>query len=193
MTRENDTSNDGNRQDSYEDRPYSLYNSEGKLVKRFIKKSPYKFAGDWAAMSQEMLLKLAMNHDLKLMELRVLLYLIGTMGYQNKLDFKTVDVAEALGTRGTNVSRALTHLSKKNILIRVVTGKSYSYSLNPNLGFKGKSGEHKPDFKNPVKLDNDPEKLKAIEDRKANAKQERIERIEAHANNVTQFEPRMKA
>ncbi len=73
-------------------------------------------------------------------QLRVLLYVMSKMEFENFLLITQKEVAEKLGLKTPNVSRAFKLLVEKGILIEGArTGNVKSYKLDPNLGYKGKA------------------------------------------------------
>ena len=79
-------------------------------------------------------------------EARVLLYLLGTVGMNNEWSLLNQrEISEEVEMHQPQVSRALRNLSEKQILIKgVQIGKSHTYTLNPNLGWRGPFKNHAP-------------------------------------------------
>jgi predicted transcriptional regulator len=77
-------------------------------------------------------------------EARVFLHLLPSLGANNEWQFlKPSKMAVRLGMSPSQISRALRGLSQKNVILRGDSiGRTYAYSLNPHLGWKGFFGKH---------------------------------------------------
>jgi predicted transcriptional regulator len=77
-------------------------------------------------------------------EARVFLHLLRSLGANNEWKFlKPGEMAVKLGMSQSQISRALRGLSEKKILLRGDRiGRTYAYSMNPHLGWKGFFGKH---------------------------------------------------
>jgi hypothetical protein len=77
-------------------------------------------------------------------EARVFLHLLRSLGANNEWRFlKPGEMAARLGMSRSQISRALRGLSEKKILLRGDRiGRTYAYSMNPHLGWKGFFGKH---------------------------------------------------
>jgi len=90
-------------------------------------------------MTNPGLLALAIDADLKLEDLRVLLVYLGSMDFENIIDIPQKEVAEILDMKRENVSRSTKKLVTKHILIEEAkSGRSKVYRLNTAYGWKGK-------------------------------------------------------
>ena len=87
-------------------------------------------------MFQEAMTWISGQHDMTGEQLKVMLNLIGRMEYDNRIIFKTKDIAESVGIHPNNVSRALRVLKDKEIIYEDPTNKNV-YKLNPYIGHKG--------------------------------------------------------
>jgi DNA-binding MarR family transcriptional regulator len=87
---------------------------------------------------------LAATDELSGEEARVLLYLLRTVGPDNEWKhFRQGQMAVRLGMSPSQASRAVHGLADKNFLLRGERlGRTYEYSLNPHLGWKGFFGKH---------------------------------------------------
>ena len=90
----------------------------------------------WLAMFQEAMTWISGQHDMTGEQLKVMLNLIGRMEYDNRIIFKTKDVAESVGIHPNNVSRALKVLKDKEIIYKDPNNDNV-YKLNPHIGHKG--------------------------------------------------------
>lgn len=110
---------------------------DGVFVHFSRKRNPY--GNGWVMNSQEALTELAKDKDLKWETHRVLLYLLGRLDFENWILVRTQEIVNALEIKQPNVSRAITLLEKKGILVRgEKLGRSYAFRLNPHYGWKGK-------------------------------------------------------
>ena len=110
---------------------------DGTLVWVGVKKNPY--AGGWIMTNQEALLALATDREISGETYRVLMFLLYKLDFENFIQVSQVEIAQALGMRKSNVSRAVRVLCDKGILLRgPKVGRSYCFRLNPHYGWKGR-------------------------------------------------------
>ena len=98
-------------------------------------------------MNQAALLSIAneLNHD----QTRVLLALLADLDYENYIQVAQIDIASALGMQKTHVSRAVKGLLERKIVLEgPKVGRSKTYRLNPQYGWKGTISNHKQALKN---------------------------------------------
>ena len=98
-------------------------------------------------MNQAALLTIAneLNHD----QMRVLMALLADLDYENYIQVAQIDIAEALNMQKTHVSRAVKNLLEFGIVIEgPKIGRSKTYRLNPQFGWKGTVTNHKKALKN---------------------------------------------
>ena len=98
-------------------------------------------------MNQAALLTIAneLNHD----QMRVLMALLADLDYENYIQVAQIDIAEALNMQKTHVSRAVKNLLEFDIVIEgPKIGRSKTYRLNPQFGWKGTVTNHKKALKN---------------------------------------------
>lgn len=70
---------------------------------------------------------------------RVLYYFLGKLDFENFIHVAQADIAQALGLQKSNVSRAVRILCEKQIILKgPKTGRTITYRLNPDYGWKGK-------------------------------------------------------
>ncbi len=92
----------------------------------------------WFIMAQDALVALAKDNDLTGRSLRVLLYLLGRLDFENFIQVPQVEIADELNLHKQAVSNCVSVLEKKGILIRgPKLARSSSFRLNPNFGYKG--------------------------------------------------------
>lgn len=102
-------------------------------------------------MNQAALLSIAneLNHD----QTRVLLALLAHLDYENYIQVAQIDIAKSLGMQKTHVSRAVKGLTEKEIILEgPKIGRSKTYRLNPQYGWKGTVLNHKQALKNGMSL-----------------------------------------
>ncbi len=98
-------------------------------------------------MNQEALLAIAneLNHE----QTRVLMALLTELDYENFIQVAQIEIAEKLKMKKENVSRAIKNLIKFGIIFEgPKIGRSRSYRLNPEFGWKGTVSNHKKALKN---------------------------------------------
>ncbi len=101
------------------------------------KRNPY--AKGWVMNSQEAMVSLAKDKDIKGETHRVLWFIGGILDFENWVQISATEIAKELELKRPNVSRAIKLLEEKRIIIRgPKIGRSYAYMLNPEFGWKGK-------------------------------------------------------
>lgn len=98
-------------------------------------------------MNQAALLTIAneLNHD----QMRVLMALLADLDYENYIQVAQIDIAKALRMQKTHVSRAVKNLIEFGIIIEgPKIGRSRTYRLNPQFGWKGTVSNHRKVLKN---------------------------------------------
>ncbi len=97
-------------------------------------------------MNQDALDILADN--LKGSEFRVLMKLLKWLDYENLIQIQQNEIADELKMEKQNVNRSINKLIDVGILLKgPKIGKSCSYRLNPNFGWKGKAKSHQKALK----------------------------------------------
>ncbi len=75
---------------------------------------------------------------------RVLMILLSELDYENYIQVAQVDIAEKLKMQKTNVSRAMKNLMQMDVILEGPRiGRSKTYRLNPQFGWKGTVSNHK--------------------------------------------------
>jgi DNA-binding Lrp family transcriptional regulator len=79
---------------------------------------------------------LATHDDLDGVDLRVFLYLMSELDFENFTRIEQREIAEALGRHPQHVSRSIGKLKAKKILLEASpkVGRSSAYVLNPKFG-----------------------------------------------------------
>ncbi len=110
---------------------------DGIIVYCAVKKNPY--AKGWVMNSQEALELLASDKDLTKESLRILMFLMARLDFENWIQVTQNEIASKLDINKGNVSKAISLLESKEILVRgPKVGRSYAFRLNPDFGWKGK-------------------------------------------------------
>ncbi|MEL6092848.1 helix-turn-helix transcriptional regulator [Plesiomonas shigelloides] len=102
-------------------------------------------------MNQAALITIAneLNHD----QMRVLMALLASLDYENYIQIAQVEIAEALRMQKTHVSRAIKNLIEFGIILEgPKIGRSKTYRLNPQFGWKGTITNHKKALKNGLRV-----------------------------------------
>ena len=110
---------------------------EGVIVYCGVKQNPYSTG--WVMNSQEALELLAIDRELTGENYRVLLLLLSRLDFENWIQVTQSEITEKLQMKKQNVSRAISLLEQKGIILRgAKIGRSYAFRLNPYFGWKGK-------------------------------------------------------
>ena len=82
---------------------------------------------------------LATDKDLTGENYRVLLLLLSRLDFENWIQVTQSEISKKLNMKKQNVSRAMLTLEEKQIVFRgPKIGRTYSFRLNPDYGWKGK-------------------------------------------------------
>lgn len=82
-------------------------------------------------------------------QFKVLMMLLASLDYENFIQVAQADIAEKLEMQKTNVSRSIKGLIDLGVIIEgPKIGRSKSYRLNPQFGWKGTISNHKKALKN---------------------------------------------
>ena len=94
---------------------------------------------DWVAMYQSALLTLA-KWNLPNEQYRVMLALLSKVDFDNYLTIDQQNIADELGMKRPNVTKAIKALNERNILVEGPrAGLHKTYRLNPFVAHKGKN------------------------------------------------------
>lgn len=86
-----------------------------------------------------------LNHE----QTKVLMMLLAELDYENYIQVAQIDIAESLTMKKSAVSRAIRHLLEFGIILEgPKIGRSKTYRLNPQFGWKGTVSNHKKALKN---------------------------------------------
>ena len=93
----------------------------------------------WMQVNQQFLEEFASRKDVTGEVLRVFLYLNARLDFENIIQVPQTEIAERLGLQPQNVHRAIKQLEALGVIIRgPKVGRSSSWRLNPQAGWKGK-------------------------------------------------------
>lgn len=113
----------------------------GEVMQGCMVYLPYrpKLTERWFMAFQDAFEEIAKDPELTLEPKNVLFYLYSKLDFENFIQQTQKEIAEALGMKKENVSRAMKLLTSKQIVLEGPrVGKSKCYRLNPNYGWKGK-------------------------------------------------------
>ncbi len=111
------------------------------------RKIPNGFISGWIAMAQDALSKMAKEIK-SLDDFRVRDALLARLDFENYIQVVQVDIAKDLGMHKENVNRSIKRLLELGILLEgPKIGRSRTYRLNPNYGWKGSGKNHQKAIK----------------------------------------------
>jgi hypothetical protein len=113
---------------------------------------PNKLVGGFFVGFQEAFIALAQDREMTLDHHRILHFLFGKLDFDNFIHIKQKEIAEALNMDKGNVSKAMTLLKRKGIILVAPYKGVRCYKLNHFYGWKGsvttlKKQENKPKLK----------------------------------------------
>ncbi|MGH8002958.1 MAG: replication/maintenance protein RepL [Brasilonema sp.] len=101
------------------------------------KRNPY--GKGWVMNSQEAMVAVAKDKDIKGETHRVLWFIGGILDFENWVQLSITEIGNELDLKQQAVSRAIKVLEDKQILLRgPKVGRCYAFMLNPEFGWKGK-------------------------------------------------------
>jgi hypothetical protein len=92
----------------------------------------------WFMAFQQAFVDLAKDDEISKISLRVLMYLMGTLDFENYIQVRQSEIVNELSIDKGNVSRAVRCLVDRGIISKRVSGKLSGYRLNEFYGWKGK-------------------------------------------------------
>ena len=83
------------------------------------------------------------DSGMTLVHLRVLLYLLGSTEYENRLERYVTEIADDLEHDRSTVSKALDLLEERDLIRRTSAGagRPFTIDVHPALAFRGKAGQ----------------------------------------------------
>lgn len=101
------------------------------------------FGQGWVAMAQDAMTRLA-QADIGDEARRVFFILAAHVDFDNWIQISQSDLADMIGMKRTNFSRAIKRLEAEGVLLRgPKVGRSATFRLNPEYGWKGSAKSHK--------------------------------------------------
>ena len=98
-----------------------------------------KWREDWFMGIQEAFIALAKDEEISGRTRRVLDYMFGKLGFENYIVIQQKEISEELKLDKSDISRAISLLLKKGIILPGPRlGRTKSYRLNSNFGWRGK-------------------------------------------------------
>lgn len=123
----------------------------GSFVAVIKPKRNNAFYGGWFAMSQQAIAALR-EHGLTGKDYEVLMLLLSQLDFENLIQVSQAQVAEELGMRKQHVHRTMVKLVEIGVLREgPKVGRSKTYRLDPNLGWKGTAKNHHSAIKERMK------------------------------------------
>lgn len=124
---------------------------EGAQLALIFPKRNNGFKEGWMALAQSPLMVLAQS-NISGETFRVLMAILSQLDFENWIQLRQAETAEKIGMKRSNFSRALRELEALEVLIKgPKVGRSVTYRLNPNFGWKGSAKNHKEALKERMK------------------------------------------
>ena len=109
----------------------------GVLVYCGLKCNPY--SGGWVMNSQEAFIIISQDKEMTRDALRVFMNICGKLNFENVIQVSQTKIAQEIDIDKYRVSKAIKLLIAKDILLQdSKIGRSFTYRLNPDYGWKGK-------------------------------------------------------
>ncbi len=104
-------------------------------------------------MFQDAFIEMSIDRELTGEVGRVLYYFFGKLDFENYIHLAQTEIADALGMQKTHVSRAVKILCDKGIILKgPKVGRSITYRLNSDYGWKGKVKNYEAEQRQRFKL-----------------------------------------
>jgi hypothetical protein len=115
---------------------------EGAALALIFPKRKNGFGEGWIAMAQPALMALATG-NLGEEAYRVFFAVISMLDFENWIQLNQSELSERLNLKRQNFNRAIQKLEGEKILLRGPKfGRSLTFRLNPNYGWKGSAKKH---------------------------------------------------
>lgn len=151
------------------------------------KRNPY--GKGWVMNSQEAMLSVAKDKDIKGETHRVLWFIGGILDFENWVQISNAEIAKELDLKRQAVSRAMKVLEDKEIILRgPKVGRSYAFMLNPDFGWKGKV-TNLEDYRQ-KESDDRRKRLKVVDSKEETSQmypEQTIEKIREHSPQINQL------
>ena len=124
------------RMRGYED----IYTGEQYGLPVLVGRKNNPYSNGWYMGNQELAREVfAKDKDIKSETHRVLWFIISILDFENWVQLSITEIANELGMRQPNVSKAIKVLENKEVIIRgPKIGRSFAFRFNPDFGWKGK-------------------------------------------------------
>lgn len=103
----------------------------------WVGERPNKVGGRFFMVFQDALKMLACDNELTPQAFRVMLYLFSQLDFDNFIHIKQKEIGEALNIGTSNISKAMTLLKRKGIILEAPYKNVRCYKLNHFYGWKG--------------------------------------------------------
>jgi DNA-binding transcriptional regulator GbsR (MarR family) len=151
------------------------------------KRNPY--GKGWVMNSQEAMVSVAKDKDIKGETHRVLWFIGGILDFENWVQISVTEIAKELGMHQPDVSKAMKVLEDKQIILRgPKVGRSYAFMLNPNFGWKGKV-TNLEDYRR-KEWDDESKRLKLVDSSEETPQtypEQTIEKIREHSPQINEL------
>ncbi len=120
-----------------------IYYTEDSVINVFTKSKKY-LNNDYARCFLNEMLALALDKDFTGTDFRVLLAIIGNLGYENKINISQGQLGKDLNIKRPEITKSIGKLISKGYLQVVDTiGRQNIYQLNPNVVFRSRAKNYK--------------------------------------------------
>ena len=124
-------------------RKLEIYYTEDSVINVFAKTKKY-LNDDYARCFLNEILALALDRDFTGTDFRVLLAIIGNLGYDNKINISQGQLGKELNIKRPEITKSIGKLISKGYLQVVDTiGRQNIYQLNPNVAFRSRAKNYK--------------------------------------------------
>lgn len=116
----------------------ALLGEDNEVTGYILKNRINRLGVHWVATFQDGMAWLAKQDDITGEQLRVFLYLVSRLDFDNYLKVPQKDISEDLNLHKSNVSKAIKKLVEKDIItVGPMAGHSKTYRLNPRIAHRG--------------------------------------------------------
>ena len=120
-----------------------IHCTEDSVINVFTKTKKY-LNNNYARCFLDEMLALALDKDFTGTDFRVLLAIIGNLGYENKISVSQAQLGKQLNIKRPEITKSIGKLISKGYLQVVDTiGRQNIYQLNPNVVFRSRAKNYK--------------------------------------------------
>jgi DNA-binding MarR family transcriptional regulator len=106
----------------------------------FFMMSQKRLGKDYLRMYQDAFLEIAQDKELNHTDTRVVLAILGKLGYENEFNLTQADLGNLLQVAPSNISKSMVKLEAKGYLQVVRTvGRQKVYQFNPYMAFRSRA------------------------------------------------------